>query len=109
MKKKKLVAKLNNDVLFNTRKMYSMYANVQLHVTDVSPKEATVEISSLRIDFGETKHNGNVINSKEQISKNIKEAVERQLPGQTATVTWRAWKPSHGYGFMLELKRELFQ
>ena len=68
---------LNQELLFNSRKMFGMFGNIQWHITDVSGDILRVQVSSQRTDI-----------KKDQIGKNIIESIQYHLPKADIQLGW---------------------
>ena len=101
MKKQKLIKKLNSEILFNSRKMFGMYGNIQWIVKDIVDEVYIVQISSSNTNWGEMRADGSCIPSKKQIASNIEDSIKRTLPTVEVKASWKKWKLEDGFGFMV--------
>lgn len=81
---------LNGDILFNSRKNFGMYRNIQWHVTEVSGDILRVQASSERTDI-----------DTRIIGLNIVKSIQGILPEVRVGVHWIEWKPEHGKGVLV--------
>jgi hypothetical protein len=84
---------LNREILFNSRKQFGMFGNIQWHVTKVTESYIEVQASSSRndIDVGIT-------------GMNIVKSIRVKLPNTKVAVNWIKWKLEHGKGVLVENK-----
>jgi hypothetical protein len=82
---------LNRETLFNSRKQFGMFGNIQWHVTEVSGDMLRVQASSSRTDI-----------DTGIIGLNIVKSIQGILPDARASVHWIPWIPEHGKGVMVE-------
>lgn len=103
--KDKLIKKLNEEILFYSRKNFSMFGNIQWSVEDIVEDTIIVKISSSRKDFGKPREDGDRVPTK-KIAQNIKESIEKQVPHKKVLITWKKWNSEDGVGFLLSLNNK---
>lgn len=81
---------LNQEILFNSRKQFGMYGNIQWHVTEISGNILRVQASSSRTDIDTA-----------TIGLNIVKSIQEKLPDARVGVHWIPWKPEHGKGVIV--------
>lgn len=84
---------LNRETLFNSRKQFGMYGNIQWHVTEVLGDILRVQVSSERTDI-----------DTGIVGMNIVKSIQRILPDARVGVHWITWKPEHGRGVIISSK-----
>ncbi len=99
--KKELIKELNNKILFNSRKIFGMYSNIQWCVEDIKDSIITIRISSSDIDFGILREDGSRRLTKDQVANNIKDNVYRYVDNVIVKAYWTEWKSEHGGGFLI--------
>jgi hypothetical protein len=99
MIKEEQIKKLNEEILFESRKMYGMYGNIQWAVEDIIDNTLVVWISSPIKDLKKE--------DKQRIAENIKKSIRSRVPNMEVKVNWRKWKPSDGFGFLIDVKKFL--
>jgi hypothetical protein len=82
---------LNRETLFNSRKNFGMFGNIQWHITEVSGNNLTVHVSSSRTDLDIS-----------AIGINIIKSIHGKLPDVKVDLHWIEWKPEHGKGVLVE-------
>lgn len=95
--KQALITKLNNEVLFDSRKMFGMHGNIQWSVEDIEGEELQVRISSS--NWGKDVYSP----SREEIAKNITESIHNKFPEQKVNAYWVEWTKEHGAGGLFSL------
>ena len=81
---------LNCETLFNSRKQFGMYGNIQWHVREVQGNHLMVQASSERTDI-----------DTGIVGMNIVKSIQRVLPNTRTCVHWVTWKPEHGRGVIV--------
>ena len=81
---------LNRETLFNSRKQFGMYGNIQWHITKVLGNTLRVQASSERTDI-----------DTGIVGMNIVKSIQGVLPDARVGVHWVTWKPEHGRGVIV--------
>jgi len=90
------VEKLNNETLFESRKNFGMYGNIQWWVESIENKTLKISISS----------SSDYTGRKNQISENIIKSVKSRLPEYTVETQWKDWEPGDGAGVLINTKNK---
>ena len=99
MNKEEQIKKLNDEILFQSRKMHGMYANIQWSVDDIIDNTLIISICSNRKDLNEEMKKG--------FAEVITKSVQSQIPDMKVKASWREWKPGDSYGFLIDIKKFL--
>lgn len=81
---------LNQEILFNSRKNFGMFGNIQWHVVEVSGDTLRIQASSQRTDI-----------DTGIIGLNIVKSIQGILPDARAGVHWIDRKPEHRKGVIV--------
>jgi hypothetical protein len=90
---------LNDKVLFNARKVFGMFGNIQWNVTRMVGEELYIDVSS-STNYPEHK--------KKEFMGNITKSVQDTLSELKPTIhtQWIDWKPEHGSGGVFDVSKQ---
>jgi hypothetical protein len=106
-KKDNYIKKLNEEILFHSRKNFGMLGNIQWSVKNFIKDVLFVEVSSSNVNWGKKLPDGHTFPPKEKILDNIKKSILHFLPEAKIKIKWVKYDPNiHGRGVIISVRNK---